>query len=326
MNAEVIVAGSYNQDHVWRIDRFPAPGETRRGHAFQTGPGGKGFNQAVACHRQGAATLFIGALGDDALGQTARTTAESFGLPCRWQTCKDAPTAATCVIVDDAGRNEIVVHLAANERLDPAFLAAQPEWRTARVFLTQMENNLAATRAALALAGQHGLVRILNPAPVHADTTQQLIDACDILTPNETEFAMLLGKLAGVTLEPDAVAATADAELHALCRRLTTGTVIITLGAHGSFVSHGASRRGDGEACYRVGAEPVHAIDTTGAGDAFSGALAAALVRFAEQPFGALVRHAGRVAALATEQVGAASASPDFAAVISRFGAPEKSA
>lgn len=326
MTTEVIVVGSYNQDHVWRIDRFPQPGETRRGTAFQTGPGGKGFNQAVACHRQGASTLFLGALGRDALGEGAQKTAADYGLPCRWQLCDDTPTAATCVIVDAEGRNEIVVHLAANEKLEPAFLAAQPEWNGARVLLTQMENNLDATRTALQLGGEHGLVRILNPAPVHADTDAALIAACDILTPNETEFAMLLEKLHGERIDPDAVASTSDDTLHALCQRLGVPTVVVTLGGSGSFVSHADDQRGDTATHYRIGAEAARVIDTTGAGDAFSGALAAALCRFAERPFHEAVRHAGRAAALSTERVGAASASADFDAVVSRYGTPELTA
>lgn len=323
MAADVIVVGSYNQDHVWRIDRFPQPGETRRGSGFQTGPGGKGFNQAVACHRQGAATLFIGALGRDALGEGAQRIADDYGLPCRWQWRDDAPTAATCVIVDAEGRNEIVVHLAANEKLDPAFLATQPEWRGARVLLTQMENNLDATRTALRLAGEHGLLRILNPAPVHPGTDAALLADCDILTPNETEFAMLLEKLHGQRIDPEAVADTDDATLHALCRALGVPTVVVTLGGRGGFVSHGDDQRGDDAPYYRLHAEAATVVDTTGAGDAFSGALAAASCRFAGHPFHAMVRQAGRAAALSTERTGAASASVDFAAVTARYGTPE---
>ncbi|HET8898318.1 MAG TPA: ribokinase [Rhodanobacteraceae bacterium] len=323
MTAEVLVVGSYNQDHVWRVDQFPAPGETRRGHAFQTGPGGKGFNQAVACHRQGAATLFFGALGKDALGEGAQRTAADFGVPCRWQLCDDAPTASTCILVDAAGRNEIVVYLAANERLDSTRLATAPEWSAARVLLVQMENNLDAIHAALKLAGENGLTRILNPAPVHADASTALLADCELLTPNETEFALLLAKLHGEHIAADRIAETDDASLHALCRKLGVPTVVITLGGAGCFVSHAdGALRGDAEAHYRLPAERVEVIDTTGAGDAFNGALAAALLRFAGRPFRAMLVHAGRAAALSTERLGAATASVDFASVIARFGTP----
>jgi ribokinase len=322
--AEVIVVGSYNHDHIWRIDRFPQPGETRRGTGFQSGPGGKGFNQAVACHRQGAATLFFGALGKDALGEGAQAIATNYGLPCRWLLRDDVPTAATCVIVDAQGSNEIVVNLAANERLDPAFLAAQADaWREARVLLVQMENNLDAIDTALQLATRAQLTRVLNPAPVHSGTTAALLARCDLVTPNETEFSMLLDKLGIAHVEADAVAGMDDAVLHALCRKLGVPTVIITLGARGCFISHGdGNLRGDATACYRLPAEPANVIDTTGAGDAFNGALVAAMLRGVGRPFREAVIHANRAAALSTESAGAAPSMVGWDAVVARFGSP----
>ncbi len=318
---DVVVVGSYVQDHAFLVDRFPQVGETRRAHGFNTGPGGKGFNQAVACHRQGAATVFVGALGEDRLGDVARGFAEAEGLACRWQACRDAPTAASSIVVAGDGSNLLVVNLAANERLDPAFVHAQEHaFAGARVLLLQLENNLDAIAAALALGARHGLLRLLNPAPVHPQLDPALLASCDVLTPNETEFALLLERFADTRADPTTLAARDDGALHALARRLGDGTVVVTLGASGCFVSHGGDWRGDAAAFLRVPGEHVATRDTTGAGDAFSGALAAALALSPGRPFAEAVRHANRVAALSTEVVGTAPAMPTRAQVEARFG------
>jgi ribokinase len=318
---QVIVVGSFVQDHVWVVDRFVGVGETRRAHGFSTGPGGKGFNQAVACARQGAPTLFIGAIGNDALGASAQKLAVDEGIACRWLVRDDVPTATAGIVVDKTGANQIVVNLAANEHLDPTFIDGQDDaFSVAKVLLLQMENNLEATAAALVLGARHRLLRVLNPAPVHPGLDALLLAQADVVTPNEVEFAMLLERVVGVVTDANALAGQSDEELHRLARTLGVATVVITLGAQGSFVSHGdADRRGDAEAFYRVDAERVKAIDTTGAGDAFSGALVAALLHFSGRPFRDAIEHAGRAAALSTEKVGAARAMPRFDDVIARF-------
>ncbi|HET7359279.1 MAG TPA: ribokinase [Rhodanobacteraceae bacterium] len=320
MHAQVVVVGSYNQDHVWRVDRFPQPGETRRGSGFQTGPGGKGFNQAVACARQGVDTAFIGARGNDALGETAERTARAEGLACHWQVRDDLPTGSACIVVDGAGQNQIVVDLGANERLDAAFVAAQaPLFERARVVLLQMENNIEAIVGALQRARDGGATCVLNPAPVHAGMTVGDLALADVLVPNEGEFAQLCGRFAGIDFAADSVAGMDASTLHALARRLTTGTLVITLGSRGCFVSHGDARRGDAGEHYHVVAETVAPVDTTAAGDAFCGALAAGLVRLADRPFADAVRHANRVAALSTERRGAAATMPRFDEIAARF-------
>jgi ribokinase len=322
--ADVIVVGSFVQDHAWLTDRFPETGETRRALGFNTGPGGKGFNQAVACLRQGIATLFIGAIGDDHLGAIAQRFGEDENLPCRWQIRSDVPTAASSIVVDRTGSNLIVVNLAANEHLDPDFVRAQSTaFADAKLLLLQLENNLDAIRAALELGTQHELVRMLNPAPVHPDLDASLLAQCDLITPNETEFVLLLERVASERISAATLAQRADSDLHELARKLGVGTVVITLGANGCFVSHGerSDRRRDKHAFYRIAAERVAAIDSTGAGDAFSGTLAAVLLRFGDRPFRDAVVHANRAAAMSTEIVGTAPAMPTFEAVIERFGA-----
>lgn len=320
--SRVVVVGSYNQDHVWSVDRFPQPGETRRGQSFATGPGGKGFNQAVASARQGAATAFIGALGDDELARTARELAQAEGLDARWQTVAGTPTGSCAILVDAQAQNQIVLYLAANECLQAGHVQAQSDaFAAAAVLLVQLETGLEPIHAALQAAPAHCL-RLLNPAPVHAQLDAGLLAAADLITPNETEFAELLKRFAGVALAADAIAGQSDAQLHALCRRLGDASMIITLGARGCFVSHAQrERHRDSADCYRLPAETVEVRDTTGAGDAFNGALAAELARSPQQPLRSALIHAGRSAALSTERPGAATAMPTREQVLQRFGA-----
>lgn len=320
MQARVIVVGSYNQDHVWHLPRMVRAGETLRGHGFATGAGGKGFNQAVACVRQGVATAFIGARGDDALGEKAACLAEQECLQGLWLVDPAHPTGSACILVDGQGQNRIIVDLGANDHLSQAHIDAQEAvFAGARVLLVQMETRMDTLVHALRRGRGHGLLTLLNPAPIHPDTRAECLHLADILLPNEGEFAELCTRFAGQSVDADAVAGMDNAALHALARRLTDASVVITLGANGCFVSHGDVRHGDPEPCYRLGPESVNVVDTTGAGDAFCGALAAASVRMAGQPFRHAVAHANRVGAMATEHHGAAAAMPRFAEVMPRF-------
>ena len=144
-----------------------------------------------------------------------------------------------------------------------------------------------------------------------ASSAAALLAMADLLTPNETEFAAMLARHGGELLPADAIAGLEPAQLHASCRRLApAATVVVTLGAHGCFVSHPPGRlRGDREAFLALAAEPAQAIDTTGAGDAFNGALAASLA-LRDAPFATHAAFAGRYAARSTEQSGAALSMP----------------
>ncbi|MGB8636286.1 MAG: ribokinase [Rhodanobacteraceae bacterium] len=325
MPGKVLVIGSYNQDHAWRVARFPVAGETVRGTGFSSGAGGKGFNQAVACVRQGVETTFVGARGDDALGTLAADTARAAGLDCHWQVVTDQPTGSAAIVVDDNSQNQIVVTLGANLHLAPAHIHARTaDFAACDVVLLQLETTVDAVQAALHAAASGNSLRILNPAPFDAGINLEMIAQCDLLTPNETEFALLCQHLTGTTIDAEAIAGMGDKELHLLCRRLPVACVIITLGSQGCFVSHdaGSSRLIDAQEHYRVPAEAVNAIDTTGAGDAFNGALAAALTRWPDAAAKKSVIHASRAAALSTEHDGAADSMVTFDAVTKRFGAP----
>ncbi len=321
MSAQVLVVGSYVQDQAWFVERFPRPGETMRANRYNTGPGGKGFNQAIACARQGVPTAFIGAIGKDTFGGFAQEFARDENLPCRWQLREDQPTATSSITVSATAENQIALILGANEYLDADFVRAQDDlFAAAKILLIQLENNLDALQAALDAGKKHRLSCILNPAPVHAELSAQMLRCVDIVTPNETEFSLLLERFAATQVDPATLAEREDSGLHALARQLDVATVVITLGSHGCFVSHGQDRRGDTDAFYRLPAEKVKAIDTTGAGDAFSGNLAAAMLLFHDEAFRRAVTHANRAAAMSTEIVGTAPAMPRFDAVVERFG------
>lgn len=318
---EVVVAGSYNHDHVWRTPHFPVPGETRLGE-FSAGPGGKGFNQAVAAARQGARTAFIAAFGVDAIGDGALALAVTEGLVPLIERRGDAATGTAAILLDGNGQNLIVVGPGANARLSVDHIEVQDDViGTARVLVTQHEVNMAATERALQLARRAGTLTLHNPAPPLADENGALLALVDILTPNETEFAHLIERIAGERLAAERVAGIPAVELHVLCRKLGVPTVVVTLGANGVFVSHDEQDlRGDDAAFYRLPVEAGVAVrDTTGAGDAFTGSLAAALARNGG-PFKDAVAHANRCAALAVEREGAALAMPLRAEVAKRFG------
>ncbi len=191
----------------------------------------------------------------------------------------------------------------------------------ASVVLVQMESPLDAITHALQLARDAGCLAMLNPAPANAVITAGLLTLADVLTPNETEFAALLEAHIDESIEAGRVAEMDDMRLHGLCRRLLPhGSVIVTLGATGALVSHpDAHRRGDAPSCYRIGAEAVATIDTTGAGDAFNGALAASLAGQTRATFSDHVRFANRYAALSTQRSGAANAMPYLDEVNQRF-------
>ncbi len=320
--SRVAVVGSFNVDHVWQCEALPAAGATIAGR-YLSGPGGKGFNQAVASARAGATTHFICALGEDAGGALARSLSAEVGVALHAQDSA-APTGTAGIYVDGRGRNCIVIGAGANAELSAGFIDIQRQAiAAASVLLVQLESPAESVLAALRAARDGGAcTTVLNPAPANVPTSNDLLALADILSPNETEFSALLARHVGERIEPDDVAACDGARLHALCRELLRhGSVVVTLGAAGVFVSHpDDSERDGGKPYYRIGAEQVSAVDTTGAGDAFNGALAASLASKPAQAFIEHVRYANRYAALSTEHAGAALAMPDGGAVAARFG------
>lgn len=313
--ATVFVTGSFNVDHVWRVAQLPQAGATLSGH-YSTGPGGKGFNQAMAARRSGAHTHFVCALGNDLGAQLARDLCQLDGMVLSAAESA-APTGTAGIYVDANGLNCIVIGAGANADLQPSFITnALQGLRANDVVLAQLESPLEAIAQALDLARQHGAITLLNPAPANIAIDRAMLDRADVLTPNETEFSALLSRHVGERVDADAVASTDQQRLHALCRDLLPeGSVVVTLGSSGCFVSHAENQlRGDAQACYRVPAEAANVVDTTGAGDAFNGALASSLAQRAGLAFSEHVRFATGYAARSTETEGAALAMPILAA------------
>ncbi len=316
---DVCVIGSYVQDLAFNTPKFPAPGETRIG-TFKTGPGGKGFNQAVACNRQGISTTFIGAVGDDIFGRGVRDFIAGEGLTAHLQKFREHASGAASIVVNANAENLIVVALGANDHLSPDYIADHGEAvKGAKVVVCQVENNIAATEKALFLAGETDAIALLNPAPINDKLSRELVLMSDILAPNETEFAFLMEHLFDVRLPADYWTED-DATLHGYCCQAEVEVVILTLGDKGCFVSYNDKARrvrGDlrpDQNYFRVPVVKVSPRDTTGAGDAFSGGLAAGLVRF-DKNLKKSLEYATVVAGLSTEKAGTAPAMPTRAEV-----------
>lgn len=315
MSGRVIVVGSFNVDHVWSSKTLPQGGETLIGD-YHSGAGGKGFNQAIACARAGATTSFVCALGDDAGAAMARDMASHDGITLIALPAT-APTGTAGIFVDAEGRNSIIIGAGANAALSVTHVEAQTvTFEQARVVLAQCESPLDSVVSALRLGRGNSALTVLNPAPANAPTSRELLALADILTPNETEFATLLARHTGEDVDADTLHSLDDARLHALCRELHAGgSVVITLGARGCFASHARTAlHGDVDACYRVAAVRADVVDTTGAGDAFNGALAASLAIASSEDrqiaFRQHLQFASRYAAASTEHAGAARAMP----------------
>lgn len=307
----VVILGSFNQDLTWHCAEFPAPGETIVG-TFTSGPGGKGANQAVAAARAGAATAFVGALGDDSFGREAQRFLRAEGITVH-VTRKTLPTGNAAILVNQHGQNQIVVALGANAAITPRDVPAA-RLRGAQVVVCQHETTLAINAHAFRLARRAGVTTVLNPAPMRDDFDPAILKLTDVLIPNETEFIALAHqlKLTGKTAltEGKLAALSADA-LHQLCRAFGVPTVIVTLGQRGCFVSQAAG--GTLLPAHRG----IKVVDTTGAGDAFCGGFAAGLVKFNSDTLAA-ARFGTTVAALSVTKRGAAPAMPT-AREITRF-------
>jgi ribokinase len=317
----VVVVGSFNQDLAFYTDNFPRPGDSVVGD-FRPGPGGKGFNQAVAASRAGVPTLFVGAVGRDAFGASARKFAREAGLHAHFIEKPKHPTGTAVITINDAGQNHIIISLGANlglrpRDIPPALLAP------AQVVVCQAESDYATVAQVLRLARRNGAITVFNPAPMRTGFDPGLLRHTEVLIPNESEFIALVKKCPTCTVLlrtapfnagrdfTEAALRTLPAEaLHRLCRCLQVPVVIITLGARGCFVSQP-------DVYLRISPHDVEVVDTAGAGDAFVGGFAAGLVKFKLNVFEA-AHYANAVAALAVMQPGTASAMP-IAREIARF-------
>lgn len=257
---------------------MPVAGETIAGGIFSSGHGGKGSNQAVGAARLGAEVSFLTAVGDDAMGRDAHGLWFDEGVDAgAVVTVPGAATMVGIILVEPSGENRIVIATGALDHLTSVHVDAfAPSLAAADVAVTQMEIPLPTALAALRIAHESGTRTLLNPAPAQA-LPDDAWSTIDILTPNRTEAAILLGRDPATNEAPEALAA----EL----RSRGVGTVVLTLGGDGALVC-------DDEGVTVVPAvRAPFVVDTTGAGDAFTAALGVALAE------GRPVREAARFAA-----------------------------
>lgn len=282
-HGRVLVAGSANLDFVVRAAHVPAPGETVLGRAFETFPGGKGANQAVACARAGGAQVrMLLALGDDAHAAPIEASLRDAGVTLDIVLTPDEPTGVAFVCLSDSAENAITVAPGANAQLRPEHL---PPLDGISHLLLQLETPLASVEAWAHAARAAGTLVVLNAAPAQA-LPASLLAAVDILIVNEGELAALSG-----------VHGDVDAAMDAL----GVGCVVVTLGARGCCARIGAQRM-------RQPGFAVRAVDTTGAGDTFCGSLVAALSH--GMPFAHALRRAVAASALACTRLGAQAGVP----------------
>jgi ribokinase len=295
----VCVIGSANLDFTVALPRLPRTGETVSAGTLLVDRGGKGANQAVAARRLGAEVRMIGCVGDDDSGGEIRRALREQGIGVDGiATSSDAATGTALIFVDREGRNQIGVAPGANHRLTVEMArAGQDAIAWAEVLVSQLEVPVPVVRWALETARRHGVPTVLNPAPVQ-ELSDELLSLVTYLTPNAGEVAALTG-IEVRDLESGRQAAAR------LCER-GAGTVIITLGEQGALVCDGAS-------AVHFEAFPVEAVDTTGAGDAFNGALAVGLA--AGGSLEQVIPLASAAAALTCTRRGAQDALPDRADV-----------
>jgi len=300
----IAVFGSINMDLVVRTPRLPVPGETLTGHTFFTVPGGKGANQAVACARLGVPTRMVGRVGDDGFGEQLRASLRGYGVNDAGVLTTPGPSGVAVIAVDDAAENTIVIVPGANGAVSVADVARlEQALSDVRVLLLQLEVPLDAVIAAARAARDRGVVVILDPAPAQA-LPEELYTLADIITPNESEAAILTG----LTVADDAGAAEAARVLLARGAR----RAIIKLGARGALVADSSGER-------LAPAYAVTPVDTVAAGDAFNGGLAAALSE--GRSFDEAVRWGLATGALSVLKSGAQPSMPERSELMRFLGA-----
>lgn len=266
MAKRIVVVGSINLDLVAVTERIPRSGETVSGYSFQTFPGGKGANQAVAAARLGSSVSMIGKLGTDAFGMQLREGLDGAGIDTRGVRSVPVSSGVALITTDAHGENAITVVGGANACLEPADLDANLDiLRQAGILLTQLEIPLETVEYLSALAERETISFMLDPAPARP-LYAALLRRVDWLTPNETEAAALLDCSVS-DLSDDHLEQAANTLLGRGPRN-----VILKLGGRGCYLALANGSR------QFLPAYPVNAVDTTAAGDAFNGAFAAALL------------------------------------------------
>ncbi len=297
MSTPIVVIGSLNYDLVACAPRIPVVGETLVGERFFEEPGGKGANQAYAAARLGGRVRMLGRVGDDIYGRRMRDNLAQAGCEVSGLLAIPQCTSGIALIfVAETGANSIVIVPGANDRFLPGDIARQePELAGAGVALLQLENPLPTVEAAARAARRAGARVVLDPAPAQP-LPDSLLEQVDVLTPNETEAAILDGR------PPSRLAPEDAAPIARRLRQRGARAVVVKLGEQGCLLLE------DG-APELLAAPAVQAVDTTAAGDVFNAALAVGLSEGLD--LAAACRFANRAAALSVTRYGAQACAPE---------------
>jgi len=301
----IVVVGSSNTDMIIKTARLPGPGETVLGGRFLMAPGGKGANQAVAAARAGGRVHFIARVGGDLFGDSALQGFRRAEIHVNHVLVDDgAHSGIALIIVNEDGENSIAVASGANARLSPDDIRrARDTIGRAGILLVQLEIPMETVEEAVRIAAESGAKVIMNPAPARA-LNPGLLQRIDFLTPNENEIENITG--IRVETEKDAAAAARLLLQHGV------KTVLITLGHRGAYVAGEGIRK-------LVPGFKVEAVDSTAAGDVFSGALAVAIAE--NKPLLDAVRFANAAAAISVTRMGAQPSAPNREEIEAFLGA-----
>ncbi|MGO4859866.1 ribokinase [Arthrobacter sp. 2MCAF14] len=302
MNRRIVVVGSLNADLTIYCERLPLPGETVHGYGFAVNPGGKSANQAVAASKLGGTVSLIGAVGNDPNGDMLLASTQGAGVDVsRVRRSADVATGVAVIAVDANGENNIIISAGANGTLAPADVSADA-FDEAAVLCLCLEVSLETVEAAAKTAHDAGATVLLNLSP-YAEIPQSLAALSDVLLVNAHEASMFLGD--AEMPHPGAHASAWESVRSQFAER-GLQRVLVTLGSHGSVVLD--SLAASGEQISRIAPTKVNAVDTTGAGDAFTGAVAARLA--AGETLAEAAAFASVAAALATTKKGTQAAYP----------------
>ncbi len=293
MTKQIIVIGSSNTDMVVKSKTLPRPGETILGGTFLMNAGGKGANQAVAAARLGGKVTFVAKIGKDIFGEESIAGFKKENINTDYVfTDAATPSGTALIMVNEEGENCIVVAPGANAQLLPADIAEVNTLGEAAVVLMQLETPMETIEAVAKITKANNQKMIINPAPAQ-QLGDELLNGLFLITPNETEAALLTG----ITVTDETTAsAAADIFLQKGVKN-----VIITMGKQGAYFQNSELR-------FSVAAPEVKAIDTTAAGDTFSGAMAVALTE--NMPWQQAVTFAVKAASIAVTRMGAQASVP----------------
>jgi ribokinase len=295
----VTVVGSFAVGMTLRTSRMPIFGETLIGSDFDMGPGGKGSNQAVGVARLGADSSLVGIIGDDKLGEIATDLYALENVNTQYlKKTRELATGVGFIILDQAGRNGIILDMSANRLMDEDFVdLAEDRIAHSQVVMSVLEIPVVAAARAMELGRKHGVLTMLNPAPA-APLSDHVIRNVDVITPNETELRILLG------LAPDDP--TPTRELAYELRGRGAKNILVTMGEKGSLVLTNTEE-------VHIPSISIKVVDTTGAGDSYNAGLAIALAEGKDIVTAA--RFAACSGALACTRLGVIPSLPTLSAV-----------